>query len=112
MHVHRATECAWPHTTAHALQHCLSSCGFTGLCDTLDGIGGGYTKAQILTIMRDSRNGSYATICGGLWVVAKAASLARLGELAGPSGSTWALGASVGAGPAIIVGQCVARASA
>lgn len=84
----------------------------TGLCDTLDGIGGGYTKAQILTIMRDSRNGSYATICGGLWVVAKAASLARLGELAGPSGSTWALGASVGAGPAIIVGQCVARASA
>lgn len=51
-----------------------------GLCDTLDGFGGGWTKAQILRIMKDSRNGSYATMGGCLWVVAKSAALARLGE--------------------------------
>ena len=82
-----------------------------GLCDTLDGFGGGWTKSQIMRIMRDSRNGSYATMGGCLWVVAKAASLARLGDDAGAAGSVWALGASVGAGPAIVVAQCVARAS-
>ena len=59
--------------------------------------------------MRDSRNGSYATMGGCLWVVAKCAALARLGEMHGAS--RWAAGASVGAGPAIIVAQCVARAS-
>ena len=34
-----------------------------------------------MRIMRDSRNGSYATMGGGLWVVAKCAALARLGEV-------------------------------
>ena len=82
-----------------------------GLCDTLDGFGGGWTKAQILRIMKDSRNGSYATMGGCLWVVAKSAALARLGE-GSVSGSVWALGASVGAGPSIVVAQSVARASA
>ena len=43
---------------------------------------------------------------------AKLVALAKLGELAGPKGSVWALGASVGAGPAIVVAQGVARASA
>lgn len=83
-----------------------------GLCDTLDGFGGGWTKSQILKIMRDSRNGSYATMGAGFWVVAKLVALAKLGEMAGPKGSVWALGASVGAGPAIVVAQGVARASA
>lgn len=82
-----------------------------GLCDTLDGFGGGWTKAQILKIMRDSRNGSYATMGAGFWVVAKLAALATLGERAGQQGSVWAFGASVGAGPAIVVAQGVARAS-
>ena len=42
--------------------------------------------------MRDSRNGSYATMGGCLWVVAKCAALARLGEMHGAS--RWAAGAS------------------
>jgi cobalamin synthase len=33
--------------------------------------------------MRDSRNGSYATMGGCFWVVAKCAAIAKLGELAG-----------------------------
>ena len=49
------------------------------LCDTLDGFGGGWTKAQILKIMRDSRNGSYATMGGCMWVIAKSASIACIG---------------------------------
>ena len=52
-----------------------------GLCDTLDGFGGGWTKSQILKIMRDSRNGSYATMGGCFWVVGKCAAIAKLGEL-------------------------------
>ena len=78
-----------------------------GLCDTLDGFGGGWTKAQIMKIMRDSRNGSYATMGGGFWVIAKCAAIARLGE----APSVWALGASAGAGPAIVVAQGLSRAS-
>ena len=80
----------------------------SGLCDTLDGFGGGWTKAQILKIMRDSRNGSYATMGGCIWVVAKAALLATIGGDA----SVWALRASVGAGPCLVVAQCLSRASA
>ena len=79
-----------------------------GLCDTLDGFGGGWTKSQILKIMRDSRNGSYATMGGCIWVVAKAALLATIGGDA----SVWALRASVGAGPCLVVAQCLSRASA
>tara|TARA_B110001452_G_scaffold164663_1_gene137397 strand:- start:464 stop:706 length:243 start_codon:yes stop_codon:yes gene_type:complete len=60
--------------------------------------------------MRDSRNGSYATMGGCLWVVAKAAAIAQIGSGAGRS--VWALGACSGAGPAIVVAQGVARASA
>ena len=74
-----------------------------GLCDTLDGFGGGWTKSQILKIMRDSRNGSYATMGGCIWVVAKAALLATIGGDA----SVWALRASVGAGPCLVVAQCL-----
>ena len=76
-----------------------------GLCDTLDGFGGGWTKSQILKIMRDSRNGSYATMGGCIWVVAKAALLATIGGDA----SVWALRASVGAGPCLVVAQCLSR---
>jgi len=33
-----------------------------GFADTCDGFGGGWTKAQVLTIMKDSRVGTYATV--------------------------------------------------
>jgi len=83
-----------------------------GLCDTLDGFGGGWSKAQIMKIMRDSQNGSYATMGGCLWVLAKSAAIARLGELGPSHGSLWALSGSLGAGPAIVVAQAAARSSA
>ena len=115
--IYDASASLWPPLVAAALSSggtlWLTGCFHEdGLCDTLDGFGGGWTPSQIMRIMRDSRNGSYATMGGCLWVVAKAAALARLGDLAGPRGSLWALGASVGAGPAIVVAQCVGRASA
>ena len=106
----------WPPLVAAALSMAgtlwLTGCFHEdGLCDTLDGFGGGWTKSQILKIMRDSRNGSYATMGGCMWVVAKVSILAKIGELSGGT-SVWALGASAGAGPCLVVAQCVARASA
>lgn len=77
-----------------------------GLCDTVDAFGGGWTKSQILRIMKDSRCGSYAVMAGSLWVVTKAAALGSLGS------STWRLAGSTGAGPALLVGNTVARATA
>ena len=114
--IYDAAASLWPPLIGAALSSAgtlwLTGCFHEdGLCDTLDGFGGGWTKSQILRIMRDSRNGSYATMGGCFWVVAKCAAIAKLGELAG-TGSVWALGASAGAGPAIVVAQCVARASA
>mmetsp|Transcript_5245 Transcript_5245/g.15934 ORF Transcript_5245/g.15934 Transcript_5245/m.15934 type:complete len:326 (+) Transcript_5245:2-979(+) len=53
-----------------------------GLCDSLDGFGGGWTQAQILRIMTDSRVGSYGVIGASLWLSAKVAALAALGEAA------------------------------
>mmetsp|Transcript_91973 Transcript_91973/g.134418 ORF Transcript_91973/g.134418 Transcript_91973/m.134418 type:complete len:395 (+) Transcript_91973:11-1195(+) len=113
---YEAAECMWSPLIAAALSSAstlwLTGCFHEdGLCDTLDGFGGGWTKSQIMRIMRDSRNGSYATMGAGLWILAKSAAIARLGDTVGPRGSTWVLGGSVGAGPAIIVAQAVARAS-
>ena len=91
-----------------------------GLCDTLDAFGGGWSKAQILKIMRDSRNGSYATVGGCIWVVAKIVSIARTGDRTSGSGlghhdDTAVIAKALGmgdAGLAIIAAQCIARASA
>ena len=47
-----------------------------------------------------------------MWVLAKCAALAKLGTFEAGGISKWALGASIGAGPAIVVAQAVARASA
>ena len=107
----------WPPLVAAALSSggtlWLTGCFHEdGLCDTLDGFGGGWTKAQILRIMKDSRSGSYATMAGSMWVLAKCAALAKLGTFEAGGISKWALGASIGAGPAIVVAQAVARASA
>ena len=107
----------WPPLIAAALSGAgtlwLTGCFHEdGLCDTLDGFGGGWTKAQILKIMRDSRNGSYATMGGCMWVIAKCAAIACIGDAADGGGSVWAVGASAGAGPSIVVAQCLARASA
>jgi len=42
-----------------------------GFADVCDGFGGGWTKAQILTIMKDSRLGTYGTIGLGLLLAIK-----------------------------------------
>ena len=108
-----AANALWPPLVAAAVSGAgtlwLTGCFHEdGLCDTLDGFGGGWTKKQILTIMKDSRDGSYATMGGCLWVVAKCAALAALS----PARSVWALGASSGGGPALLVGQSLSRATA
>ncbi|AUM01035.1 adenosylcobinamide-GDP ribazoletransferase [Rhodocyclaceae bacterium] len=49
-----------------------------GWADTCDGLGGGWDKAQVLSIMKDSRIGSYGTVGVVLMLLAKAAALLEL----------------------------------
>lgn len=49
-----------------------------GWADACDGLGGGWDKAQVLAIMKDSRIGSYGTIGLVLMLLAKAAALVEL----------------------------------
>ena len=42
-----------------------------GLSDAVDGFGGGWSKEQVLAIMKDSRIGSYGAIAIGLMLLAK-----------------------------------------
>ena len=49
-----------------------------GFADACDGLGGGWDKAQILAIMKDSRMGSYGAIGIVLMLLAKAAALIEL----------------------------------
>ena len=81
-----------------------------GLCDTLDAFGGGWSKSQILKIMRDSRNGSYATIGGAIWIVLKIVSVANIAKLeTNPPGF---FGSMEIVASSIIVGQSLSRATA
>jgi adenosylcobinamide-GDP ribazoletransferase len=52
-----------------------------GLADTADGLGGGRTKEQRLTIMKDSRIGAYGAIALILALALKVAALAQLPAL-------------------------------
>lgn len=49
-----------------------------GWADTCDGLGGGWDKHQVLTIMKDSRIGTYGTVGLVLMLLAKAAALIEL----------------------------------
>lgn len=49
-----------------------------GLADTADGLGGGSTLAKRLTIMKDSRIGTYGALALGLTLALKGAALAAL----------------------------------
>lgn len=51
-----------------------------GWADACDGLGGGWDKAQVLTIMKDSRIGSYGTAGLVLMLAAKACALIALAE--------------------------------
>ncbi len=54
-----------------------------GFADVCDGFGGGWTKEQIMTIMKDSRVGAYGAIGIGLLVATKVVALFSLAELSG-----------------------------
>ncbi len=69
-----------------------------GLADTADGLGGGWDKAKILAIMKDSRVGSYGVIAVVIALLGKFALLASL-----PAGQV-AL--------ALVAGHAVSRAGA
>ena len=74
-----------------------------GLADSSDGIGGGWTKSQILKIMSDTRLGTYGCAVLLLYVVAKVELLSSLGP------SRWALFECEGAGPALLACHALAR---
>ncbi len=61
-----------------------------GFADACDGLGGGWDKAQILAIMKDSRIGSYGAIGIVLMLLAKAAALIELAA-ASPAAAALAL---------------------
>ncbi|MFH1872982.1 MAG: adenosylcobinamide-GDP ribazoletransferase [Pseudomonadota bacterium] len=58
----------------------LATGGFheDGFADSCDGFGGGWDKAQVLTIMKDSRIGSYAALGVGLILLTKWSALTEL----------------------------------
>lgn len=55
-----------------------------GFADSCDGFGGGWDKAQVLAIMKDSRVGSYATIGVVLILLAKWNALVEIDAAFGP----------------------------
>jgi nicotinate-nucleotide--dimethylbenzimidazole phosphoribosyltransferase len=74
-----------------------------GLADSSDGIGGGWTRSQILRIMSDTRLGTYGCAVLVLFFCAKV-------ELVGALGSSrWSLGNCSGAAPALLFSGCLAR---
>ena len=77
-----------------------------GLADSADGLGGGWSKSQVLKIMTDSRVGTFGCAALGMFLLMKVQLLGLLGP------SHWKLWECGGAGPAIIVSQTVGRLSA
>lgn len=56
-----------------------------GLADSIDGFGGGWTREQVLVIMKDSRIGSYGAIGIGLVLLAKFEALSLLAVAPAPT---------------------------
>jgi nicotinate-nucleotide--dimethylbenzimidazole phosphoribosyltransferase len=81
-----------------------------------EGIGGGWTRAQIFKIMTDSRVGTYGCAVLGLYTTTKVQLLAALGEscwnLNIPTQTSDGLVMSQGAGPAMVVAHTLARVTA
>lgn len=76
-----------------------------GLADTADGLGGGQSPEQRLTIMKDSRLGTYGALALGLVLAAK---VAALGELAAGWTAAGAVLAAHGLGrAAAVAAMCV-----
>ncbi|MDP1652560.1 MAG: adenosylcobinamide-GDP ribazoletransferase [Rhodocyclaceae bacterium] len=56
-----------------------------GLADSIDGFGGGWTKEQVLAIMKDSRIGSYGAIGIGMVLLAKLEALSAIAVSPAPT---------------------------
>ena len=75
----------WPAFVAAALST-AATVWITGafhedaLADSCDGFGGGWEKGQVLTIMKDSRIGSYGAVGLGLALITKVGALAAITE--------------------------------
>ena len=87
-----------------------------GLADATDGIGGGWSRKQILRIMTDTRLGTYGCASLTTYVIAKVALLAACGassygyEYDGGSSNPLSGSLSLtGAGPALVLGHALAR---
>lgn len=76
-----------------------------GLADASDGIGGGWSRTEILRIMTDTRLGTYGCAVLLLYIVAKLELLAALGY------SHWDVDGTFGAGPALLASHTLARVS-
>ncbi len=73
-----------------------------GLADTFDGMGGGWTPDEMITIMKDSRIGTYGAVALLLTTTAKIAALLVLADRAsGWSDAAWVVGAAIVAGHVI-----------
>lgn len=68
-----------------------------GLSDTADGLYGGWTRAQRLEIMKDSRVGSYGVLALVLVVLARWSALTALLVFGGPTHAHWAALIATGA---------------
>ena len=66
-----------------------------GWCDTVDGFGGGWTRARILEIMKDSRIGSYGAVALVVLLLAKFCALVEID--------------AAGIAPALLAGHAFSR---
>lgn len=78
-----AAALAWPTAIAvllgmAATLHVTGAFHEDGLADTIDGLGGGWTRADVLRIMKDSRIGSYGAIGIGMVLLLKFSALSQL----------------------------------
>ncbi len=74
-----------------------------GLADATDGIGGGWSRTQILDIMSDTRLGTYGCASLVVYLLAKVSLVASLGA------SRWEWRHCGGAAPALLVSHTLAR---
>ena len=82
-----------------------------GLADSADGMGGGWSRSQVLRIMTDSRVGTFGCAALSLFLFTKAQLLGSL-ETSHWNANIWQGGSSAGAGPALLVAQTLSRLSA
>lgn len=80
------TSLVWPKTLAllasmAATIYATGAFHEDGLADSVDGLGGGWEKEQVLTIMKDSRLGSYGAVALVLVLLGKFLALVELREV-------------------------------